>query len=288
MFDYLIVGAGFAGATIAERLAAHAGKSVLICDKRPHIGGNAYDYHDEAGVLVHKYGPHIFHTNSQEVFAYLSRFTEWRPYQHRVRASVDGQLVPIPINLDTINRLYGTNYTSFELEAFFAVGRRAGRASPSRPPKTSSSARSAASCTRSSSATTRASSGGSIRRSSTPGSRRGCRFAPTATTATSPTPIRSMPLHGYTRMFERMLQHPEHQDPAQRRLSRDQVADPASRIDLHRARSTSTSTTASGGCRTDRCGSSGRRATCAVAQSAPVINYPERSRSTRASPSSST
>ena len=120
MFDYLIVGAGFAGATIAERLAAHGGKSVLICDKRPHIGGNAYDCHDEAGVLIHKYGPHIFHTNSQEVFAYLSRFTEWRPYQHRVRASVDGQLVPIPINLDTINQLYGTSYTSFELEAFFA------------------------------------------------------------------------------------------------------------------------------------------------------------------------
>ena len=120
MFDYLVVGAGFAGATIAERLAAHAGKSVLICDKRPHIGGNAYDHFDEAGVLIHKYGPHIFHTNSHEVFAYLSRFTAWRPYQHRVRASVDGQLVPIPINLDTINQLYGTAFTSFELEGFFA------------------------------------------------------------------------------------------------------------------------------------------------------------------------
>jgi UDP-galactopyranose mutase len=120
VFDYLVVGAGFAGATIAERLAAHAGKSVLICDKRPHIGGNAYDHFDEAGVLIHKYGPHIFHTNSHEVFAYLSRFTAWRPYQHRVRASVDGQLVPIPINLDTINQLYGTAFTSFELEGFFA------------------------------------------------------------------------------------------------------------------------------------------------------------------------
>jgi UDP-galactopyranose mutase len=120
MFDYLVVGAGFAGATIAERLAAHAGKTVLICDKRPHIGGNAYDHFDEAGVLVHKYGPHIFHTNSREVFEYLSRFTAWRPYQHRVRASVDGQLLPIPINLDTVNGLYGTRLTSFELEAFFA------------------------------------------------------------------------------------------------------------------------------------------------------------------------
>ena len=119
MFDYLVVGAGFAGATIAERLAAHAGKKVLICDKRPHIGGNAYDHYDEDGILVHKYGPHIFHTNSREVYDYLSRFTEWRPYQHRVLASVDGQLLPIPINLDTVNRMYGTNYTSPELEDFF-------------------------------------------------------------------------------------------------------------------------------------------------------------------------
>jgi UDP-galactopyranose mutase len=119
MFDYLVIGAGFAGATIAERLAAHAGKRVLICDKRNHIGGNAYDYYNDDGVLIHKYGPHIFHTNSAEVFGYLSRFTEWRPYQHRVRACVDGQLLPIPINLDTVNQLYGTHYTSFDLEAFF-------------------------------------------------------------------------------------------------------------------------------------------------------------------------
>lgn len=119
MFDYLIVGAGFAGATMAERLAAHGGKRVLICDKRPHIGGNAFDHYNEHGILIHKYGPHIFHTNSAEVFIYLSRFTEWRPYQHRVRASVDGQIVPIPINLDTINTLYGTRFTSLELEEFF-------------------------------------------------------------------------------------------------------------------------------------------------------------------------
>jgi UDP-galactopyranose mutase len=98
MFDYLIVGAGFAGSVIAERLASQSGKKILIIDTRPHIGGNAYDHYDEKGILVHKYGPHIFHTNSREVFEYLSRFTEWRSYEHRVLASVDGQLVPIPIN----------------------------------------------------------------------------------------------------------------------------------------------------------------------------------------------
>ena len=119
MFDYLIVGAGFAGSVIAERLASDWDKKVLVIDKRPHIGGNAYDCYDDAGILVHKYGPHIFHTNSREIFDYLGRFTEWRPYQHRVLASVDGQLVPLPINLDTINILYGMNLTSSEAEAFF-------------------------------------------------------------------------------------------------------------------------------------------------------------------------
>jgi UDP-galactopyranose mutase len=119
MFDYLIVGAGFAGSVLAERLASQAGKRVLVVDKRSHIGGNAYDCYDDAGILIHKYGPHIFHTNSAEVFGYLSQFTEWRPYEHRVLASVDGQLLPIPINLDTVNRLYGTSYTSCELEDFF-------------------------------------------------------------------------------------------------------------------------------------------------------------------------
>ena len=119
MFDYLIVGAGFAGSVLAERLARGSGKKVLLVDRRPHIGGNAYDHYDDAGILVHKYGPHIFHTNSKEVFEYLSKFTRWRPYEHRVRASVDGQLVPIPINLDTINQLYGLKLTSMEVEKFF-------------------------------------------------------------------------------------------------------------------------------------------------------------------------
>ncbi|HET9932105.1 MAG TPA: UDP-galactopyranose mutase [Polyangiaceae bacterium] len=119
MFDYLVVGAGFAGSVLAERLASDWGKKVLVVDRRPHVAGNAYDCYDDAGILIHKYGPHIFHTNSREVFDYLGRFTEWRPYQHRVLASVDGQLVPIPINLDTINTLYGTNMSATELEAFF-------------------------------------------------------------------------------------------------------------------------------------------------------------------------
>jgi UDP-galactopyranose mutase len=118
MFDYLIVGAGFAGSVLAERLANGSGKSVLICDKRPHIGGNAYDFYNDDGILIHKYGPHIFHTNSQDVFEYLSQFTEWRDYQHRVLACVDGMLVPIPINLDTINKLYGLSLNSLEVKDF--------------------------------------------------------------------------------------------------------------------------------------------------------------------------
>jgi len=120
MFDYLIVGAGFAGSVLAERLASQLGKKILIVDTRAHIGGNAYDCYNDDGILIHKYGPHIFHTNSRDVFEYLSQFTQWRSYEHRVLASVDGQLVPIPINLDTVNRLYGLSLTSFELEDFFA------------------------------------------------------------------------------------------------------------------------------------------------------------------------
>jgi UDP-galactopyranose mutase len=119
IFDYLVVGAGFSGSVIAERLASQSGKKVLVVDKRNHIGGNAYDHYNDHGVLVHKYGPHIFHTNSREIFEYLSQFTEWRAYEHRVLASVDGQLVPIPINLDTINKIYGMNLNSFQVEEFY-------------------------------------------------------------------------------------------------------------------------------------------------------------------------
>ena len=119
MYDFLIVGAGFAGAVVAERMARGLGKRVLLVDRRTHIGGNAYDHYNEHGILIHKYGPHIFHTNSEDIFGYLSQFTEWRSYEHRVLASVDGQLVPIPVNLDTVNRLYRLNLSSSgEMEAF--------------------------------------------------------------------------------------------------------------------------------------------------------------------------
>jgi UDP-galactopyranose mutase len=119
MFDYLIVGAGFAGSVVAERLASQYGKSVLLVDRRPHVGGNAYDHFDDCGVLVHRYGPHIFHTSSRRIFAYLSQFTSWRPYEHRVAACVNGRLLPFPINIDTINDLYGTEHDAASLEAFF-------------------------------------------------------------------------------------------------------------------------------------------------------------------------
>ena len=106
-YDFLVVGAGFAGSVVAERLASRGGKRVLVIDRRRHVGGNAYDELDDAGILVHRYGPHIFHTNSVRIVDYLSHFTEWRPYEHRVLASVRGHLVPIPINRTTINALYG-------------------------------------------------------------------------------------------------------------------------------------------------------------------------------------
>ena len=123
MFDWLIVGAGFAGSVLAERIASQRGEKVLIIDRRNHVGGNAYDCYDDAGILVHRYGPHIFHTNAESIVSYLSQFTEWRPYEHRVLSSVDGQLLPVPINLDTINRLYGLTLTSEQLETFFASKR---------------------------------------------------------------------------------------------------------------------------------------------------------------------
>ena len=113
-YDYLIVGAGFAGSVIAERLATQQNKKVLVVEKRNHIGGNAYDEYNEDGILVHKYGPHIFHTNSKEVFDYLSLFTEWIPYEHKVLAKLGDELYPIPINRLTINKLYNLHLTTDE------------------------------------------------------------------------------------------------------------------------------------------------------------------------------
>lgn len=206
MFDYLIVGAGFAGATLAERLASQGNKKILLVEQRPHIGGNAYDYHNEEGLLIHKYGPHIFHTNAKRVFDYLSQFTKWRPYEHRVRASVEGQLVPIPINLDTINQLYGLNLNAFEVDAFFQKV-----AEPREAIRTSEDV-----------VVSRV--GQDLYRKFFRGyTRKQWDLDPADLDASviARVPIRTnrddryftdtyqaMPLHGYTRMFERMLAHP--------------------------------------------------------------------------------
>jgi UDP-galactopyranose mutase len=119
-FDRVVVGAGFAGSVVAERLARTRGERILLIDRRAHIGGNAFDEHDAAGILVHRYGPHIFHTNAERVVRYLSQFTDWRPYEHRVLASVRGRLVPMPINLDTVNRLFDLDLREDELGEWFA------------------------------------------------------------------------------------------------------------------------------------------------------------------------
>jgi UDP-galactopyranose mutase len=122
-YDYLIVGAGFAGAVLAERLASQHGAHVLVVDKWPHVAGHAYDRLDEAGVLIHQYGPHIFHTNSDEIVDHLSQFTSWRPYEHRVLAQVRGQLVPIPINRTTLNLLFGLSLATDEEAAAYLASR---------------------------------------------------------------------------------------------------------------------------------------------------------------------
>src|SRR3954454_17766921 len=108
--DWLIVGAGFTGCTLAERIATQLNQKVLLIDRRNHVGGNAYDFYNNAGILLHKYGPHIFHTNSKKVWDYLSAFTEWRPYHHHVLAVVDGRKVPVPFNLNTLEQLFPRKY----------------------------------------------------------------------------------------------------------------------------------------------------------------------------------
>ncbi|HEU0034964.1 MAG TPA: UDP-galactopyranose mutase [Kofleriaceae bacterium] len=205
MFDYLIVGAGFAGSVLAERLANGSGKRVLVCDKRPHIGGNAYDHYDDHGLLVHRYGPHIFHTNSAQVFEYLSRFTDWRPYEHRVLASVDGQLVPIPINLDTVNKLYGLSLTSFELEAFFEkVAEKVAQVRTSEDVVVSKVGRELyekffRGYTRKQWGLDPSELDASVTARVPTRTNRDARYFTDT--------FQAMPLHGYTRMFERMLSH---------------------------------------------------------------------------------
>jgi len=117
-WDFIVVGAGFAGAVTARQLA-NAGKRVLVVEKRSHIAGNAYDEFDEQGVLVHRYGPHIFHTNSERIFEYLSQFTKWRLYEHEVLAKVNDGLFPIPINRETINRMYDLDLDEVGIEDYF-------------------------------------------------------------------------------------------------------------------------------------------------------------------------
>ena len=132
-YDWLIVGAGFSGSVLAERLATELDQTVLLIDRRPHVGGNAFDERDASGILIHRYGPHIFHTNSDPIFEYLSQFTDWRPYEHRVLANVRDRLVPIPINRTTVNDLYGVGLETEEQMADFL----ARRAEPRGVPRTS-------------------------------------------------------------------------------------------------------------------------------------------------------
>lgn len=206
-YDVMVVGAGFAGAVMAERLATQLGKRVLVVDRRPHVAGNAYDHQDEAGILVHRYGPHIFHTNSGDVFDYLSNFTDWRPYEHRVLADVDGTLVPMPINRTTLNTLYGLDMTTeAEVEAFLAS-----RAEPVETVRTSADV-------------VISKVGRELYETFFQGyTRKQWGLDPSeldkSVTARVPTrtssddryfadTFQAMPLEGYTRMFERMLDHP--------------------------------------------------------------------------------
>jgi UDP-galactopyranose mutase len=206
-YDVMVVGAGFAGAVMAERLARDGGKRVLVVDRRPHVAGNAFDRLDDAGVLIHQYGPHIFHTNSADVFDYLSRFTEWRPYEHRVLASVDGKLVPMPINRTTLNLLYGLDLqTEADAAAFLAA-----RAEPVDVVETSADVVISA-------------IGRDLYETFFQGYTRkqwGMDPSELDKSVTSRVPTRTntddryftdkfqaMPLEGYTRMFERMLDHP--------------------------------------------------------------------------------
>ena len=189
-YDVVVAGAGFAGSVIAERMAEASGKRVLVCDTRDHVGGNAYDAPDAAGILVHRYGPHIFHTNSEEVVDYLSRFTAWRPYEHRVLADLGDRRLPMPINRTTLAAVFGRAAPRRRGgRAAARRARRAGGEDRDRPRRRGRDRRPPA-LPRPSSRATPASSGASTRPSSTTASRRGCRRASPTTTATSSTASR--------------------------------------------------------------------------------------------------
>jgi len=117
-FKYVVVGAGLAGITIAERIASELDEKVLVIEKRAHIGGNIFDSYNEDGILIHNYGPHTFHTDNKEVFDYMLQFTEWNDYQHRVLSYIDGNFFPIPISLETINKFYNMDISECEIEDF--------------------------------------------------------------------------------------------------------------------------------------------------------------------------
>ncbi|WP_279145839.1 UDP-galactopyranose mutase [Clostridium tyrobutyricum] len=117
-FKYIIIGAGLAGLTMAERISSQLNEKVLVIEKRDHIGGNCYDCYNDEGILIHKYGPHIFHTNHKEVWDYLSKFTKWNYYQHRVLTYIDGNYIPMPITTETINKLYNLNLSNDQIEKF--------------------------------------------------------------------------------------------------------------------------------------------------------------------------
>ncbi len=117
-FPYVVVGAGLAGITMAERIATQLHQRVLLIEKRDHIAGNVYDHYDDAGILIHKYGPHTFHTNDKEVYDYVRQYCDWHEHQHRVLSYVNGNFVPLPISLETINQLYNMNLSQEEMESF--------------------------------------------------------------------------------------------------------------------------------------------------------------------------
>jgi UDP-galactopyranose mutase len=203
--DVLVVGAGFAGSVIAERCAA-AGHKVLLIDKREHIAGNAYDELDSSGLLIHRYGPHIFHTNAPVVSDYLSRFTAWRPYEHKVLASLNEKLYPIPINQTTINRLYGLSLDEAGVAAFLERVRE-----PRNPIRTSEdvvlSSVGRDLCDKFFRGYTRKQWGLDLSELSATVAARGSRFEPIPMTATSLIPSRRCPQTVITSMFVRMLDH---------------------------------------------------------------------------------